>query len=223
MTIIILEDEGITAFFLQESLRNMGHEVIGVFDNGVELITFLKDNAVDLIFTDINIKGVLDGIQTAQKIYLENKDTFFVFLTSYKDSNTIKEAQFVKPLGYLVKPISEVDLEIILMVVESQIGKLVPKDTSYIYFNDYKYHLTSKNLYLNGDIISLSLNEKLCIETLINNKNTYLSNQELIEVLWTNNENKVNSLRELIFRLKKKLPNFPISSTPKIGYVIKYR
>ncbi|MCX6075554.1 MAG: response regulator [Campylobacterales bacterium] len=65
MNIVIIEDEGLTALFLQEIIKDLHHSVVGIFDNSDALFSFLKNNQVDLIFMDIKINGSLDGIQTA--------------------------------------------------------------------------------------------------------------------------------------------------------------
>ena len=227
MNIIIVEDEGITALFLKESVLDFDHSIVGIFDNALSLFEFLQetDQYVDLIFMDININGQLDGLQTAQKVYISYPTISFVFITSFKDSNTIKEAQIVKPLGYLVKPISETDLEAILMVVEANKENLnteILENKQEIFFHQYVYNIEFKTLHYNDTLISLSFHEQVCLETLIKNKNLHVSTIQLITNIWdSHEENKMSSLRELIFRLRKKLPSLEIISTPNIGYLLK--
>lgn len=220
MNIVIIEDEGVTALFLKEIISDLGHNVVGLFDNGDALLTFLKNNNVDLIFIDININGALDGIQTATIVHNTYPDISFVYLTSYKDSQTIKEAQVVRPLGYLIKPVLESDLEAIMMVVEG-CKHSYKKDESYeILFAEYKYNITTKTLSTNNKVIPLSKNKLICIDTLILNKNNYVSSEQLIAAIWNDDKDRTVSLRELIYRLRKKLPNLPLYSNSNIGYTL---
>ncbi len=220
MNIVIIEDEGLTALFLQEIIKDLHHTVVGIFDNGQELLLFLKNNQVDLIFMDININGSLDGIQTANLVHNKYPNISFVYLTSYKDSETIKSAQAVKPLGYLIKPVLESDLEAILMVVDGYKKSYVKDETTEILFEQYSYNTKTKTLYTDNRVIALSKNEILCIDALVRNRNTYISSEQLIATIWKNEENRVDSLRELIYRLRKKLPNLPLHSSPNIGYIL---
>lgn len=220
MNIMIVEDEGVTALFLREIISDLGHNIVGVFDNSDALLTFLKNSSVELIFMDININGALDGIQTATIVHNKYPDISFVYLTSYKDSQTIKDAQAVKPLGYLIKPVLESDLEAIMMVVEG--GKQIYKKSEplEIIFAEYKYNIKTKTLSTNSEVIPLSKNELTCINTLVLNKNSYISSEQLIATIWREEKDRIVSLRELIYRLRKKLPNLPLHSNSNIGYAL---
>ena len=221
MNIIIVEDEGITALFLRESLLDFKHNVIGIFSNASALFDFLKttEEKTDLIFMDINIEGSQDGIQAAKEVYFNYPVISLVFITSFKDSETIKEAQSVKPLGYLVKPISEVDLETILMVVEANNGtsNLLQEE---ITLNNYMYKTDTKELYYNNSLIHLSKNEQFCIDILMKNLNSYVSCEQLMQEIWNDDKDRISSLRELFFRLRKKLVNLNIISSPNMGYTL---
>ena len=220
MRVIIVEDEGITALFLQESVKNLGHEVVGVFDNGAELFSFLEAHKADLILMDINIKGALDGIQCAHKVHTKYSNTDIVFLTSYKDKNTIKEAQGVRPLGYLIKPVSEVDLDAILMVVAGHRKTAIPKK-NVVEIRPYRYDFDQKIMHKGDEVIALSSKEKICLEMLIRHANAYITAEQLTQTLWTDDTDRTSSLRELIYRLRKKLPELALLSTPNTGYLLK--
>lgn len=139
MNVVLVEDEGITAMFLEETIESLGSKVVGIFAEGESLLVFLEHNSIDLIFMDIQINGALDGIQVATRVHQKYPAISFVFLTSFKDTDTIASAKIVKPLGYLIKPIIEADLEAMLMVVESvrEIRKSIP-DSS-ICLGEYNY------------------------------------------------------------------------------------
>lgn len=221
MNIIIVEDESLTALFLQETLVDLNHTVVNVVDNSNELFEFLKvDNNIDLIFMDINIKGGLDGIQTAQIIKQKYPDISFVFVTSYKEKETIQSAKAVKPLGYIVKPVVSSDIEAVMMVVEAT--KETPiNDNKYISIGKYTYNMEYKVLFKNSQPIILGKNELLCIEILILNKSSIVSMKELMYRIWNNDNDHSSSLRELISRLRKKLPDLEINSIPNIGYCLR--
>lgn len=220
MNVVIIEDEGVTALFLQEIIKDLHHNVVGVFDNSTTLFPFLQSNQVDLIFMDININGPYDGVQTASMVHNKYPNISFVFLTSYKDSETIKSAQAVKPLGYLIKPILESDLEAILMVVDGYKKSHLKVESNEIAFGEYNYNIKTKTLYIDNKAVPLSKNESICIHTLVSGKDTYISSEQLMANIWDDEDNRVVSLRELIYRLRKKLPNLPLSSSSNVGYIL---
>lgn len=68
MKVIIVEDE----FLAQQELSwlintHSQMEIVGSFDDGLDVLKFLQHNKVDAIFLDINIPS-LDGVLLAQNI-----------------------------------------------------------------------------------------------------------------------------------------------------------
>ena len=218
MNIMIVEDEGVTAFYLKETLSSLGCQVQGIFDNAKTALEFLENTPVEVVFMDINIKGNMDGIQLAQAIYTTYSNVKFIFITSYKDSQTITEAQSVKPLGYLIKPIGESDLEAILMVIKGQNGINSSNNDKEVRLGNFRYDLKEKRLYDKQGIITLSNKEQLCLDLLIKNRNSYVTIEQLATAIWDDSNDKENSLRELVYRLRKKLFSLPINTIPNLGY-----
>lgn len=118
MNIVILEDEAIVMMFLKSSLESNGHKVIASFNSFEGFFEFFEKEQVDLVLMDIQVQGALDGTQIASRLRLLDKNVKIVFVTSFKDSQTIQLAKESKPNGYLIKPISKEDLEAILMICE---------------------------------------------------------------------------------------------------------
>src|SRR5262245_19210882 len=59
---------------------------------------------------DIRIKGDIDGIDTAREIR-ERFDIPVVYLTAHADRETLERAKLAEPLGYLIKPFEESELQ----------------------------------------------------------------------------------------------------------------
>jgi len=66
--ILIVEDESIVAFNLQQRLELMGYEVAGVADTGAESLALVAEHKPDLVLMDIHIKGEMDGIEVASRL-----------------------------------------------------------------------------------------------------------------------------------------------------------
>ena len=101
--VLIVEDEGLIAHKIADSLESLGHEISGIAATGEDAMALLNQSVPDLILMDIRLKGGQDGIDVALKIRLDY-DVPVVFLTSYSDIDTMTRARQAKPYGYLTKP-----------------------------------------------------------------------------------------------------------------------
>jgi len=219
MNIIIVEDDSLTALFLQESVEDLGHSVLGTFDSAQPLLEKVQNLDIDLTFMDIEINGKMDGIECAA--ILRNKYNIpSVFITSYQNSATINDAMDSSPLGYLIKPVSETDIEAILAVAARALKQSSPKKETTLQIAEYTYTYESKILTLGSELVKLSKNEYKVIELLCNSFGNVVNTEELTEYIWEDSQNREDSLRELIYRLRKKLPTFPINSLSKSGYYL---
>lgn len=224
MKIIIVEDEGITSLFLSKAISSLGHEVLGIHDRGDTLLEYLEHHDADLIFMDINIKGSSDGIQTASSIQKKYPSISCVFITSYTDKETITEACLVKPLGYLHKPILVSDIEAILILVDahrSMAHKGQNNDDALPSLGAYSHDYKNLRLSHKDTFIKLSKQEHHCLHLLLSHHSHHISKEQLCATIWADKAIDSSSLRELISRLRKKMPDIEIINIPNIGYSIK--
>lgn len=217
MNILIVEDEFLTSKFIQETLYSLGFLSVFITDNALDANIMLQEKNIDLIFMDINIKGPKDGLYLAIEIS-KKYNTKIVFITSYQDTNTIQEASLSTPLGYLIKPIIKADIESIMMISKNFFNYY--QKSTFINIDIYKYDKTNNLLYEDEKLITLSKLENKAIEIFIKYLNLPISNEILISYLWQEEKNN-SSLRELISRLRKKVPNLKIINHSNIGYILK--
>ncbi|MEO2173934.1 MAG: sigma 54-interacting transcriptional regulator [bacterium] len=111
-TILIIEDEALIARELKSRLTQMGYEVVGIAF-GLEAIELAADTQPDLLLTDIHLKDGVDGIEVAQVIQAE-RGVPVVFLTAYSDEETVSRAKEVTPYGYIIKPVENRELQIVI-------------------------------------------------------------------------------------------------------------
>ena len=93
-----------------------------------EILHFTKNNSVDVLILDINLKHNISGLELAQEVRSFNKNLYIIFTTAHLEYMML--AYKVKTFDYLVKPISYEKLE----------------DTIIRLFNDIS---ASSNKYLN--------------------------------------------------------------------------
>ena len=107
--ILVVEDDPVISLDVAGALEEFGYEVVGSVPSGKEAIELALAQKPDLILMDINIKGELDGIQTAEAIH-KQKPTAVIFLTALADEETLQRARLVGPYGYLIKPFDPAEL-----------------------------------------------------------------------------------------------------------------
>ena len=107
--ILVVEDDPIIGADLDDRLSEMGYAVLGPVASGEEALTFFPNNSPDLVIMDIQLAGVLDGIETTRRI----RQTYtlpIIFLTSNSDDATFAQAKTVRPQAFISKPFRGKDL-----------------------------------------------------------------------------------------------------------------
>jgi len=107
--ILIVEDENIIALDLKHRLQKMGYEILNIASSGEEAMLFVENKKPDLIIMDVKLKGEMDGVNIAQKIY-EKFYIPIIYVTSYSDDNTINRIKETR-CGHLIKPVNEYELK----------------------------------------------------------------------------------------------------------------
>ena len=81
--LLIVEDEYIVATDYKFMVEHNGYQVIKIVNNGKDAIeAAVKDNP-DFILMDINIRGKLNGIETAEEIHKKKIMSKIIFITAY--------------------------------------------------------------------------------------------------------------------------------------------
>jgi PAS domain S-box-containing protein len=107
--IMVVEDELITAKYLEKALIQLGYEVSSVVATGEGAIAAAAKDEPDLILLDIVLRGEMDGIEAADEIR-RITNVPIVYVTAYGSEETLERAKITGPFGYLIKPVDERDL-----------------------------------------------------------------------------------------------------------------
>jgi CheY-like chemotaxis protein len=104
--ILIVEDEIFVAWHLESILKDLDFTVSGIVPDGRAAMAQTQELGVTLVLMDINLKGDLDGIETARRIR-ETSDAVVVFVTAYSDPATLDRIEAAVPgAPVLAKPVS---------------------------------------------------------------------------------------------------------------------
>lgn len=107
--ILVVEDEGLVAADLQKRLEKLGYDVPAVASSAKEALDCARSGTFDLALMDIRLRGDTDGIAVARTLR-SNHHMPVVYLTAHSDQKTVKRAMDTEPLGYLLKPVSDMAL-----------------------------------------------------------------------------------------------------------------
>ena len=105
MKSIIVEDEFPAREELKYFINNFSNiDILAEFDNGLDVLKFIQNNFVDVIFLDINIPQ-LDGMLLAKTISQFKDKPKIVFITAYKEHAV--DAFELDAFDYVLKPYSD--------------------------------------------------------------------------------------------------------------------
>jgi CheY-like chemotaxis protein len=107
--ILVVEDEGISAIEIQESLESLGYHVPAIAKSGNEAIQEAFAIKPDLVLMDITLQGDMDGIDAAT-IIKSFMDIPLIYLTALDDNETFQRMMDTRATAYLIKPIDEAEL-----------------------------------------------------------------------------------------------------------------
>jgi CheY-like chemotaxis protein len=114
--ILIVEDEFFVALDIQAMLEANGHRIVGIAVTAEEAVVLAARERPNVVFMDIRLAGVRDGIDAAYEIR-ERFDIPSIFVTATTDDHTRRRAEVTRPLGFLDKPFTQQRLRMALAAV----------------------------------------------------------------------------------------------------------
>lgn len=216
--IMIIEDDTIISKELYELLVNAGYEALILKDflNAKEEI--LKSN-IDLILLDINIP-YQNGEQLLKEIRKESNIPVIMVTSRANETDEILSISYGAD-DYITKPYSPT----ILLLRIQNIFKRLDNSTEVLKYKDLEVSISRGTLSGNNKELELTKNEMLIFQHLLNNQNRIVSRDELMTILWNNEEYiNDNALTVNISRLRSKLEDFgypdAIETRKGQGYIL---
>lgn len=216
--IMIIEDDTIISKELYELLVNAGYEalILKDFSNAKEEI--LKSN-IDLILLDINIP-YQNGEQLLKEIRKESNIPVIMVTSRATETDEILSISYGAD-DYITKPYSPT----ILLLRIQNIFKRLDNSTEVLKYKDLEVSISRGTLSGNNKELELTKNEMLIFQHLLNNQNRIVSRDELMTILWNNEEYiNDNALTVNISRLRSKLEDFgypnAIETRKGQGYIL---
>ncbi|WP_138992969.1 response regulator [Larkinella sp. C7] len=104
LTILIIEDDLLTAHDIKGALESAGHRVPTIARNYQEAMAAVRRQPPDMALVDIHLeRSTADGITTARDM-LAMHWMPIIYLTANSETPTFQRAKETEPIAYLIKP-----------------------------------------------------------------------------------------------------------------------
>lgn len=179
--ILVVEDEMIIGAKISMQLTSLGYEVTGILPRGEDALLHIEKNIPDIVLLDINLKGALDGIQTAEALMVKHAIPI-IYLTANSDEATFNRAKHTRPAAFISKPFKQLDLQraielVITRMAQNDTGPLPEKEDNH----DQPYILSDRIFVrYKGNMIKIMISDVLFIEADRNYSRIYTSNRDYL-------------------------------------------
>jgi len=208
MKILLLEDNERLNKSIVKRLELKGYKVDSFIDGDDALHNAF--DGYDCFILDINVPSI-DGINILKEIREHDKTIPILIISSSIDLDTIKNAYDYGCNDYLKKPFFIDELEV-------KIEKLCQLDNDLVILNDgFTYDIEKRELY-KEDLVKLTKKETLLLHQLITHKNKILSYDHILNYVWEGDIATTDSIRTLVMRLRKKIPQNTLETIVDFGY-----
>jgi len=222
---LILKNSSILLAEDEENLRNSFKKVLLLYvqevftaSNGEEAFDLYQHHRPDIVITDVKMPK-LNGLELIKKIRKENQETPIIVTSAYTDKDLLLESIKLSLVDYLVKPIKEKDL---IALLEMSADVLLQKVKTVVAIDERNvYDYQNKQLIQDGQKISLTHKEVEFLEILLQHKGNLVTRQTLEDKLYVYEEAPPSALKNLVFKLRKKVGNDVVQTVGNLGYMIK--
>jgi DNA-binding response OmpR family regulator len=219
-SLLFVEDEVEVRKNYAEYLRRYFQEVYEVGD-AQEAYKVYKEKHPSILVIDVNLPGE-SGIEFLKRVREYDMAVKAIMLTAMSDVQTLLSVSDLKLTKYLVKPISRQELHEALELAIEEMNRYSISANDLVMMRDgYHWDKRLKKLYKDNIEQSLTNKEVALLSVLFSNTNQVHSSEDIIFELWYDiDSNKLNSLKTIIKKLRKKLPEDTIKNVFGVGYRI---
>lgn len=215
MRILLVEDTDDVAQAIAARLSAIGHAVDRAA-NGLAAAA-LMDGAYDLIILDVMLPG-RDGFSLLAQLRGAGRDTKVLMLTACGEVDERVRALDLGADDYLMKPFDYRELDARVRVL---LRRTIGDPTNVLACANLRLDRKSRAATLDGNPVELTRREVTLLEILASRPGRIFSKDELVERLFTLDDNpSANLVEQYVARLRKKLAaaQFEIRTLRGLGY-----
>lgn len=176
-------------------------------------LKLFNENKIDVILSDIKVEDG-NGLTFVQAVRELKSSIPIVILSAHKDEDFLFRAIPLNITSYELKPLSyEKFINLLIMLSD----KLELRDI-YVFQNGAKYDFEKKELYINSQPFKLTKQEILFLEMMIKNIDKIVTVDMIQRSVWQEKWMSDSALKNLLFRLRKKIGTDFIVTVQSQGY-----
>jgi DNA-binding response OmpR family regulator len=180
--ILIVDDEENMCQLIEMFLTKAGYETT-MAGNGTEAYHIMAQQQIDLVLLDVMMPGengfvVCETIQAMTKVPV-------IFLTALDANEDKVKGLTIGGDDYIVKPFAADELLARIQAVLRRSGNLtVQASVNYLQCGVIKMDEVSRKVYIEGEVVALTLKEFELLQLFMKNPNNVYSREQLLECIW---------------------------------------
>ena len=197
MNIIIVDDEDLALETLERTVKQVVDANITTFKLPQKALEYVKENAVDVAFLDINMR-FMTGLELAYKMKAISSIINIIFVTGY--SQYSMEAFKLYASDYILKPATKDQVENALNNLRNPLDKQTDKKVRIQCFGNFEVFVMDK------PVVFSRTKAKELFAYLVDRQGASVTMGELMAVLWEGGKDTLSrksNLRTLISIVKK--------------------
>lgn len=218
--VLLLEDDELFSLSLIDYLEEFANIKITHANTSNKMLELIYENRYDLYLLDINLPDI-NGLDLLEEIRSSTDDTPAIFLTSYKDKETLTQGFLSGADDFLTKPF---DMDELILRIQSIMKRV--KKQRVVTLANVEFNFANKEVKVDGEVVKFSLKALELFELFYQNNNAIVTKEMIINRLWNTSETYSDgSIRVYVNSIKKLFPDesvFSISNIKNIGYKIEY-
>ncbi len=218
--VLLLEDDELFSLSLIDYLEEFANVNITHVNTSTKMLEIIYENRFDLYLLDINLPDI-NGIDLLREIRQATDETPVIFLTSYKDKETLTQGFSTGADDFLTKPF---DMDELILRINSLMKRV--KKQNLIVLGNVEFNFDTKEVKKDGELVKFSLKALELFELFYQNNHSIVTKDMIINRLWNASETYSDgSIRVYVNSIKKLFSDselFHISNIKNIGYKIEY-
>lgn len=234
INVLFVEDDEHIRKETKELLEDIFQKSINIAVDGKDgfdkYMKYYEENGkyYDLVITDIKMPN-LDGIELTKLIYDQNITQSLIVLSAHNESEYLMQLVNIGISQFILKPIEFNNFVDVIYKVSKDIYFSKNNEEEIEVDDEIKlsevlvWNNQTNQLIQNNEITKLTKKEFLLIELLLKTPEKTHTNEEILVHLWKDDVDKspdITNLKNIISRLRKKVPTLNIENIYSFGYRI---
>jgi DNA-binding response OmpR family regulator len=182
MKVLLIEDEPNVAGVINRGLTENGYSV-SVAPDGTLGREMAMNHDFDVIILDIMLPGV-NGMEICRQLRSSKVNSPILFLTALGTTENIVAGLDAGGDDYLVKPFKFAELEARIKSLARRKNLSLQEEDDTHQLEEITVDLKSRQVFINGNPVTLTSTEFRLLEFFIRNKNRVVSRMEILEKVW---------------------------------------